>query len=359
MKTAVAPHARSPRTLVVAISVAAVAGLTYASSREQIPLPQSIALAAGLVAPCVVLGRIVWRFNSGERRPPPAAARAFLEHAVVGASFSAMWIVSFVALAYVIRPDVATNFLEDPGIWQFVYGFVIYGAIAFAARGSRTELQLRKREAQLREREFAATCAELQALRAQLDPHFLFNTLHSLTQLAREDPYATGEALERFGELMRYVLNAGHDAMAEVPLEDDIGFVRHYLALESLRLGERLHVVEELDPDALELAVPPLLLQPLVENAIRHAVAPRIAGGTIRLSAKVTEDTLTIEVADDGAGADPEAWRCSEGLGLQIVRRQIESRFPGADNFRVITRPGGGFTVRLQIPACIPDSTLA
>jgi sensor histidine kinase YesM len=359
MKTATQTQARSLRTVVVAISMAAVAGVAYSFSHDGFPFPQSMVLAVSLVAPCVLLGSIVWRFNSGQRHRPPAAGRAFLEQAVLATSFIVIWNVSFLALAYVIRPDLVTNFLEDAGIWQFIYGFVIYGAIALAARGSRTELQLRKREAQLRERELAAARAELQALRAQLDPHFLFNTLHSLTQLAREDPNATGDALEHFGELMRYALNAGHHAVAEVPLEDDIAFVRHYLALESLRLGERLRVIEDLDPDALELAVSPLLLQPLVENAIRHGVAPRVAGGTIRISARVAEDILQIEVADDGSGADPDAWRCSEGLGLQIVRRQIESRFPAADNFRVITRPGGGFAVRLQIQARIPDSVAA
>jgi LytS/YehU family sensor histidine kinase len=154
---------------------------------------------------------------------------------------------------------------------------VVYGAIAAAARAARAQ-------ARLRERELAAAAAELQALRARLDPYFLFNTRHSLTQLAREDPAATEDALERFGAMMRYVLDAGRgdSAAGEVTLEEERGFVRDYLALERLRLGGRLRVVEDVAEEALELAMPPLLLQPLVENAVRHGAAPRGRDGSHR-----------------------------------------------------------------------------
>src|SRR5262245_57833453 len=219
----------------------------------------------------------------------------------------------------------------------------IYGALALVAHVQR----------RLKEQELAAAGAKLQALRAQLNPHFLFNTLHSLTQLAREDPIATQDALERFGGLMRYVLNAGRDASADVSLEDEIGFVLNYLAVERLRFGDRLRIEANIEPDALELAVPPLLLQPLVENAVRHGLAPRRDGGTIRLSAHVTGTVLAIEIADDGNGTEPDAWRRSKGLGLQAVRRQMNARFPDDGEFEVVTRPGAGFAVRITIPACI------
>jgi sensor histidine kinase YesM len=251
-------------------------------------------------------------------------------------------------IAYIVRPEAALSYIRnDDVIWQFAYGFVIYVAVAAAARASRTR-------AELKEREFAAAGAELQALRARLDPHFLFNTLHSLTQLAREDPDATEIALERFGELMRYVLNAGRGAAADVAIEDELAFVRNYLALEHLRLGERLRVIENVDADTLELAVPPLSLQPLVENAVRHGIGPRREPGTIRLDIRVAEDMLEIAVTDDGKGSDPESVRHSEGLGLQGVRRQIEARFPGRSRFDIATAPGAGFAVRMTMPALLP-----
>jgi sensor histidine kinase YesM len=237
------------------------------------------------------------------------------------------------------------HFLRNGAIWQFVWGLVIYSGIA---QGQRLQSRLKARE-------LAATRAELQALRAQLDPHFLFNTLHSLTQLAREDPRATQDALERFGELLRYVLSAGRNAQSLVALEEEIGFVRNYLALERLRLGDRLRVVEKIDAEALEIAVPPLLLQPLVENAVRHGLAPRRDGGTLRLSVELAPDVggdrLDIEVADDGNGADAAAWCTSTGLGLQATRRQLAANFGRAGRFDVQTQPGRGFAVRLTLPA--------
>jgi LytS/YehU family sensor histidine kinase len=235
-------------------------------------------------------------------------------------------------------------FLSGGALWQFVWGLVIYGGLAQAARAQQ----------RLHEQERAAAGAELQALRAQLNPHFLFNTLHSLTQLAREDPLATEEALERFGALMRYVLEAGRRAADDVPLEEEIGFVRHYLALERLRFGDRLRIVENVDPDTLELAVPPLLLQPLVENAVRHGLTPRRDGGTIRVSARAEDGVLAVEVADDGVGAEPGAWRRSRGLGLTSVRRQLEARFPGQGHLEIHTSPHGGFATRVRMPARLP-----
>jgi two-component system LytT family sensor kinase len=153
---------------------------------------------------------------------------------------------------------------------------------------------------------------------------------------------------------MRYVLNAGSSATAEVPLEDEIRFMRDYLAVERLRLSDRLRVIEDIDPDALELAVPPLLLQPLVENAVRHGLAPRREGGTIRLTARLQGAMLAIEIADDGNGSEPGIWRNSRGLGLRVVHRQVTARFRDDGDFEVTTRPGAGFKVRITIPAGIP-----
>lgn len=188
-------------------------------------------------------------------------------------------------------------------------------------------------------------------------PHFLCDTLNSLTQLSREDPIATQDALERFGALMRYVLTTGRDVPADVPLEEELGFARNYLAVERLRLGDRLAVIESVDSEALQLAVPPLLLQPLVENAVRHGLAPRRHGGTVWLSAHVQDRMLVIDVADDGVGVESDVWCGSHGLGLRSVRRQLEARFPGQGDLEVTTHAGAGFAVRLRLPARVPANT--
>jgi hypothetical protein len=335
----------SQRTAVLLAS-ASLAGIAVIIPvyRLQVESWMSASLAAVVfVVPCVVLAWTAWRILL-RRRDTGFTRRGIAWHLMTGLAFSALWTVSFVAFVYLIRSGDMAAYLRQGAVWQFVWGIVIYGAIAVAA-------QIHKR---LREQELAAASAELQALRAQLNPHFLFNTLHSLTQLAREDPVATQDALERFGGLMRYVLTAGREASAEVPLEEELGFVRDYLAVERLRLGDRLRVIEDIEPDALELAVPPLLLQPLVENAVRHGLAPRRDGGTVRVTARVTGAVLAIEVADDGHGGEPNAWRSSAGLGLQVVRRQVGARFLDAGRFEVMTRPGAGFIVKIAIPARIP-----
>lgn len=305
--------------------------------------PEATAAAITFVAPCFLFGWVVWRLLM--RRPRiETPTRAFLTHAATAVAFSIIWTTPLVVLVYVMRQEVSPAYLRGGAVWQLVWGLVIYGVLMFAARAYQ----------RAREQELAATNAELQALRAQLDPHFLFNTLHSLTQLAHEDPDATQNALQRFGELMRYRLKTGREPGSDIPLEQELEFVRHYLELEKLRLGERLGVIENIDPETLELAVPPLLLQPLVENAIRHGLAPRTRGGTVRLSASMAADQLIIVVSDDGEGAEAGRISQSTGLGLKAVKRQLDAHFHAATQMSVDTQPERGFTVTLRMPARLP-----
>jgi signal transduction histidine kinase len=323
----------------VLLIAALVATAAYAPAFAHHGLGFAVGAAAGHVLPAALLGWGVWRLATRER-PPRPWGRAAAEHALGAVLYSGLWTAAVYALGRLAHPGGID--WGDVAVWQFLSGVPVYGMIAGVAHASRAT-------ARLRERDLAAARAELQALRAQLDPHFLFNTLHSVTALVREDPRGAEEALERFGGLMRYVLDAGR--ADEVALADELAFVRDYLALEGLRLGERLRVEEAVDAEALECAVPPLLLQPLVENAVRHGIAPRRAGGTVRLAARCTGARILLEVADDGAGADPAALPEADGLGLAAVRRQLEARFPGAGRMDVETRPGGGFVVRLAVPA--------
>lgn len=157
-------------------------------------------------------------------------------------------------------------------------------------------------------------------------------------------------ALRIFGDLMRYLLRtsrAGEDGA----LADEMRFVRNYLALEQLRLGDRLRVVEDVDDDALECRVPALVLQPLVENAVRHGIAMRSCGGTIRVAARCESGHLLLSVQDDGQGGDPDGVTRSEGLALQALTRQLAARFPAAHRFEVRTGPGRGFAVHIALPA--------
>lgn len=323
-----------------AVLIVTIVVLTAVYRLQQLSWLEAAMASGAFVASCALLGRLVWRLLL-RRKPDEPALHALALHIVTAVAFSAAWVAVSIVLVYLSHPEWIPAFLGDGAVWQFAWGLIGYGVLAYAAQI----------QARLREKELTAAKAELIALRAQLNPHFLFNTLHSLTQLAREDPVATQDALEQFGELMRYVLNVERDAMAEVSLEQEIHFVRNYLAIEKLRLCDRLRLHEDIDPESLEIAIPPLLLQPLVENAVRHGVAPRREGATIRLSTQLSPSHLLIEVSDDGNGAPPDVLSRPSGLGLSAVARQLKARFPQTSALEVVTQPQSGFSVRLRIPA--------
>jgi hypothetical protein len=340
---------RRPPALPALVTLAGFGVLVPVYIGQGLLWPHAAAAALMVVVPGVLLGWCAWHFVLG-RQDGLGRNRMLLIHGAAAMVFAITWTVSIYLLALPIHWEAAQAFLYNGAPWQMVGGLILYAAIASNAQLLRT----RKR---LTEQALVTTRAELQALRAQLDPHFLFNTLHSLTQLARDDSKATEIALERFGDLMRYVLHAGR--VGEVPFEDELAFVRNYLALEQLRLGERLRVVEDVDPEALEFTVPSLLLQPLVENAVRHGIAPRRDGGSLHLAASLEEDLIVVTVADDGVGAQADAWRHAEGLGLTVVRRQLEMRYPDRSSMEVTTAPNRGFAVRLALPAQLPHGGMA
>jgi LytS/YehU family sensor histidine kinase len=150
--------------------------------------------------------------------------------------------------------------------------------------------------------------------------------------------------------MLRYVLDSNRAAQEDVALGDELEFVRNFLALEQLRLGDRLRVVENLHPDTLDCVIPSLTLQPLVENAVKYAVASRVQGGTIRISSSLQGSSLMLEVSDDGPGVAAPV-EGGSGVGLRAVRQRLENRFPGASSFQVRTAPGEGFAVHLMLPA--------
>jgi signal transduction histidine kinase len=328
--------------LLVLVTVLATGAMIPVYRLQDLSWAHAAAAAMLFVVPCVLLGWLAWRRLA--RTSTASPAHAVVAHLTAALLFSSVWTLVFSSLVYCLRRDVMAAFVHGGAVWQFVWGILIYAGLAVLARA----------HIRARERALAAANAELHALRAQLNPHFLFNTLHSLAQLAREDSAATQRALEQFGELMCYVLAASRVETAEVPLEEELRFVRNYLAVEALRLGERLRVVENIDADALEMAVPPLVLQPLVENAVRHGLSQRRQGGTIRLSARLAESTLALEVADDGAGAEPDAWRRAPGFGLKAVARQLEASYPAGARLHISTRPHEGFMVQVEIPKRFP-----
>ena len=221
---------------------------------------------------------------------------------------------------------------------------IMFGGIAYAQAFQR---QAAERGAQVERIRSELARAELRALRAQVNPHFLFNTLNSIASLIAEDPRAAEEVVTQLAEVFRYALTSSDGDTAR--LGDELAFLRSYLAIEQVRLGERLRVVEHIDPALLAAAIPPLLLQPLVENAVRYAVAARTKGGTITIEARREAGALVMVVADDGPGFTEGAAPQGHGVGLESVRERM--RLAGAGHaFAIDTAPGSGTRITLTLP---------
>ncbi len=198
--------------------------------------------------------------------------------------------------------------------------------------------------------------ARLDALQRQINPHFLFNTLNSIASLIRSEPELAREMIVMLGSILRTLLR---ERDAFVPLEDELAFTDDYLDIEVIRFGEKLRVVKEIAEEALPLEVPSMLLQPLIENSIKHGLEPRLNGGTVTLRGRVFSGRLLIEIEDDGVGMNPERQagptedslgRDGMGIGMRNVRERMQVLFQDAADVEVISRPGRGTRIRLLLP---------
>ena len=187
--------------------------------------------------------------------------------------------------------------------------------------------------------------SQLEALRGRLHPHFLFNALNSVLALIRSDPVAAESMLLRFSELLRNAVDRSR--RHEIRLGEELELVRHYLAIESIRYQDRLRVEIHADEDAVAALVPPFLLQPLVENAIRHGFNGSGGASTLTVSARRHGDSLEIQVADDGAGL---AQVPIEGVGLASTRARLEHMYGPRHLFELRNRPNGGAEALVRIP---------
>jgi len=186
----------------------------------------------------------------------------------------------------------------------------------------------------------------LQLLRMQLQPHFLFNTLHAISALVHKDPEAADRMITRLSEFLRLTLESA--GIQEIALKGELESLDKYLEIEQVRFGDRLTVTRSIESGALDLLVPHLILQPLVENAVRHSIAPRAAGGRIEIVARRDAGNLVIEVFDDGTGATAETLR--EGVGLTNTKARLEQLYGSSQRLEIRTEPSG-FRVRLSLPA--------
>ncbi len=229
--------------------------------------------------------------------------------------------------------------------WHF--NLLIYWVIVAVSQAFDYYRKYRERELRASELEKRLAQAKLQALQMQLNPHFLFNTLHSISALLHKDVEAADRMIVRLSDLLRSAL--GSSDTQEVPLRQELEFVGRYLEIEQTRFGERLTVKMDIAPNTLDAQVPNLVLQPLVENAIRHGIEPRSGPGCIQLRAHRQSGTLMLEVSDDGPGLRNNG-PIKEGVGLSNTRARLRELYGPSHGFQLVNGPEGGLRVELRLP---------
>jgi two-component system LytT family sensor kinase len=194
--------------------------------------------------------------------------------------------------------------------------------------------------------------ARMEALKNQINPHFLFNTLNSISSLVRFDPETAREVISKLATILRRILNS---AESFVPLREEVEFIDNYLDIEVVRFGhDKLRVVKDLQSASLDVLVPSMLLQPLVENCIKHGLASKVEGGSIHLRSRLTDSLVVIEVEDDGVGMSAAAIAASAarggGIGMTNVSERLQVLYGDAARMTVDSQEGKGTLVRIRLP---------
>ena len=296
-----------------------------------------------MIAPGALLGIAVYKFASHQPWPHPFRLAFIGLHALAAAAYALLWYAIICVIDSIVMGQLMLK--VGPGVGPFlVTGIWLYIVVASSAYATLAGQRTAKLEAH-------AARMQLDTLRTQLHPHFLFNALHTVVQLIPTDPRAAVRAAEVLAAALRTAVEEQRDVIA---LREEWAFVERYLALERIRFGERLRVETSLDNAALDARLPSFALQTLVENAVRHAAAPRVTATTLMIAAHLDGATLQLDVRDDGAGADPAALDRSTGTGLKRLRERMRWLYGDAAKLDIASTAGNGFTVSLHIPQSAP-----
>jgi hypothetical protein len=235
-------------------------------------------------------------------------------------------------------------------IYFSFYYFIIYAVLAGFMMWSESLHRIEESRALAARESVLRAEAEAKAVRAQFNPHFVFNTLHSLMLLVRADPKAAERAIEDVASLIRYASVLERRDQDVVPLGEELEVARRYIGLESLRLSDRLAVEWNIDSELERVEVPPFSLQTLLENAIKHGISPKPEGGAVVIRILKDSSQVVISVEDDGMGAEREHVQQAEGKGLHLLQRRVSTLFGDAASLTWKTSPGDGFSALLRLP---------
>jgi two-component system LytT family sensor kinase len=256
-----------------------------------------------------------------------------------------------------VQTELARYFPHSVTSLESPDNFWVWGAI-YAASVTAIGIELKifnsvRIQIKLEEQERLLLHARMEALQNQINPHFLFNTLNSISSLVRFDPDTAREVISKLATILRRLLN---NTDSFVPLREEVEFIDNYLDIEVVRFGnDKLRVVKELAADSLDVMVPSMLLQPLVENSIKHGLASKVEGGSIHLRSRLSDSGLVIEVEDDGVGMAatqmPEAGSArGTGIGMANISERLQVLYGDTARMTIDSHEGKGTLVRIRLP---------
>jgi hypothetical protein len=302
------------------------------------PASRALLIASRAIGAAALLGLPVLWLTERLPWPRPVRVTFVLGHLVAALAYAVSWVMltglieSLAAGQVVIAPSGVVPFLFL-GIWLY---FAVAG-VSYAVRATERAALA----------DAAAARSQLAALRNQLNPHFLFNALHTVVHLIPDEPARAAAAAEQLASLLRVTIEEDRDL---VPLAEERAFVERYLAIERIRFGDRLEVAFDIDATVEEVLVPSFALQTLVENAVRHGAGPRVEATRIRVTGRQEGARLTVTVADTGVGADAALVASGAGTGLSRLRERLLALFGDRASLGITTTPGAGFAATITLP---------
>ncbi len=315
-------------------------------SAHQAPFVGAAPIALRMIAAAALLSVAVHGLTARLPWPYPFRLSFIASHLVAAGVYTVSWFLlnCLIESLYYGRWVIVVGAGIGPYLVVGVWLYVMIAGVAYASRAAERGARLAALEAR----------TQLAVLRAQLHPHFLFNALHTVVQLIPIDPRGAVKAAELLSDALRVTIEEHRDL---VPLCDESRFVQRYLAIEGIRFGDRLRVHIAIDPVLHTCTLPSFALQTLVENAVRHAAAPRVETTDIHIAATLQRDVLMLTVDDNGVGADIERIEQGSGTGLRRLRERLSWLYGNGAQLELVSGKAGGFSARLVLPQQISIQT--
>ena len=303
-----------------------------------------------LCLPAIVAIARRFRFDNGHK------IAAFGVHLVAAVAFALVRQCGMISVRVLLWPNMAFKaagvpwsiYFQRQLLNDFDWCLMVYASIVGVSHAVAYYHESQQRKVSQATLETRLVEAQLKTLQAELHPHFLFNTLHAISTLVHRDPEAADRMISRLSDLLRITFQRSGEA--RVSLKEEIEFLQKYLEIEQTRFQDRLSVRVEIDPDALDAEVPRMILQPLVENAIKHGIGTRVEGGCVQITAAREGERLWMQIRDNGGGLQGGIVRAlNKGVGLSNTRARLDCLYGGQHQL-VFSDQRGGLGVRIEIP---------